>query len=644
MNESWSSTSSEETSSNRNGPPHERLRKASEDTSGSESTIQYAMDEIHRLTETNYEQNRDAPAADYERQALLLMLLASVCSLHDVTPKTFTVHLLELFERGILDRESIQFLFDLGLLPSVPTPSLKLITTGETEQTNLGQLALTTSNPKRTLAQQRSLEVSAIRSSLETLDIRKKKEDTKSETEGTSWLAENHPLSLSRYQRDFEQIKVLASGGFGVVFHARSRMDARDYAVKRIIFSASGYSHESIQRVVREVQCLAVCDHPHVVRYYTSWLEPGWMTGNMSTTTEDHAQNQLLLQVAQDDYASASGYETTSDGFSSLYRQSPFSPPRRQLSSDSRVFTSDHEDSVIEWAIGEDSKDDMHLLSDWNGASTRHNSPTKRKSYSYQICLFIQMELCQSYTLAEWIREENLKPYNEKSRVEDAIRIFRQICCGLDHIHDRGIVHRDLKPANVFANLVDRDTFMIGDFGLSKIIDDWVEENEFAGVSGTNRARGHLTAGLGTVSYAAPEQISSNSYNRSVDIFSLGLILLEMISPFSTEHERVDIIRACKLDRVLPDVFDRYPKVKEIILQMTLHVPEGRPTVGEILKSHLWLNFSSECLSDVSTLQETVKAQAETLAKYEQLLENKDLEIAALKKKLNLLEKMSKVK
>ena len=53
---------------------------------------------------------------DSERQILLLMLLAQVCALHDATPRTFTVHVLSLFERGILDHQSIRFLFDLDLV------------------------------------------------------------------------------------------------------------------------------------------------------------------------------------------------------------------------------------------------------------------------------------------------------------------------------------------------------------------------------------------------------------------------------------------------------------------------------------------------------------------------------------------------
>jgi hypothetical protein len=59
-----------------------------------------------------------AVPTDQERQILLLMLLRQVCALHDPTPRTFTVHVLELFERGILDRESIHFLYDLGIVPT----------------------------------------------------------------------------------------------------------------------------------------------------------------------------------------------------------------------------------------------------------------------------------------------------------------------------------------------------------------------------------------------------------------------------------------------------------------------------------------------------------------------------------------------
>ena len=90
----------------------------------------------------------------------------------------------------------------------------------------------------------------------------------------------DHPLTLSRYVRDFYQISLLDSGGFGDVYRASHRLDGVDYAVKRVSFAEDGYSDKAVRTVLREVECLAaVSGHPHCVRYYGGWLEPGWMTG-----------------------------------------------------------------------------------------------------------------------------------------------------------------------------------------------------------------------------------------------------------------------------------------------------------------------------------------------------------------------------
>lgn len=100
------------------------------------------------------------------------------------------------------------------------------------------------------------------------------------------------------------------------------------------------------------------------------------------------------------------------------------------------------------------------------------SSPEKHK-YSYQICLFIQMQLCHPKTLADWIRERNHKRSHESitSRIEAAAQVFSQLASGLAHVHKKGIIHRDLKPANCFTCIEEGFTFKIGDFGLSKLIE-----------------------------------------------------------------------------------------------------------------------------------------------------------------------------
>uniref|UniRef100_A0A0A9XT10 PRKR-like endoplasmic reticulum kinase n=1 Tax=Lygus hesperus TaxID=30085 RepID=A0A0A9XT10_LYGHE len=80
----------------------------------------------------------------------------------------------------------------------------------------------------------------------------------------------------SRYLTDFEPIRRLGRGGFGIVFQAKNKMDDCEYAVKRIPLPNK---EEALERMKREVKALAKLDHQNIVRYFNSWVEeppPGW--------------------------------------------------------------------------------------------------------------------------------------------------------------------------------------------------------------------------------------------------------------------------------------------------------------------------------------------------------------------------------
>lgn len=89
--------------------------------------------------------------------------------------------------------------------------------------------------------------------------------------------------------------------------------------------------------------------------------------------------------------------------------------------------------------------------------------------------------------------------------------LFRELAKGISYLHDAGVVHRDLKPHNVFF---EDGTVKIGDYSLSKSIT-------------TSHRSGHTTT-VGSVHYMAPE-ISMGRYDKSVDIYALGVILYEML-------------------------------------------------------------------------------------------------------------------
>ncbi|MDP9177658.1 MAG: protein kinase [Gemmatimonadota bacterium] len=131
--------------------------------------------------------------------------------------------------------------------------------------------------------------------------------------------------------------------------------------------------------------------------------------------------------------------------------------------------------------------------------------------------LFIAMPLYPGETLKERLsRSGGLS-------IDDALTIGRQIAVGLAHAHAAGVVHRDLKPGNVM--LLPDGTAKILDFGLAKVGD----------LSQTRSG-----AALGTISYMAPEQIRGAAVDARADLWSLGVLLYEMLTgvrPFPGEHE-----------------------------------------------------------------------------------------------------------
>jgi serine/threonine protein kinase len=645
------------------------------------------------------ETNSASVPADQERQILLLMLLAQVCALHDPTPRTFTVHVLELFERGILDRQSIHFLFDLGLVPS-SSPSRFLSSNanvygdpsadqGEEESSKQTAIALST----KPFYRQRSLEASAIRSSLEHEE--RQRVTTNSATKSDPyvaattlpWSAEHHPLSLSRYKREFDEVGLLSSGSFGQVFRATNKMDGFNYAVKRVPFNATGFSSDSVQQVVREVHCLAVCDHPNVVRYYTSWLEPSWMTGSGTSNAISDLNNHPRLLADIESAFSGDNPQRLSDTLQAYFQDPVFSDrPRRRFSLDGSNAGDTEEFSL--WTIDQ-TQDDSVIGMKWHRRSLRHPSNSNQlsqksgrarkgkkaagPSYQYQICLYIQMQLCHPATLADWIRERNRKLHDEHAgnRLVFAADIFSQLCDGLAHVHSKGIVHRDLKPANVFASQDEKVQFKIGDFGLSKMIESlqtnkganqgkgwkasqplhlllkhgeaaFLYDSQIERTCGNDTWRDPLTAGVGTASYAAPEQVSSGSYGKEADIFSLGLICLELLCCFSTEHERIQTFHDCRYQRSLPLDLEQYSLVSDVILKCTEPDPRRRPTAAELCS----FNINPETAennrnpNDVEALLRRQLSQRDAeIEKYKTSIEERDHAIASLRLEIEALKR-----
>jgi len=191
------------------------------------------------------------------------------------------------------------------------------------------------------------------------------------------------------------------------------------------------------------------------------------------------------------------------------------------------------------------------------------------------------MQLCCRETLSHW-----LASHIRRTR-EEIFDIFKQICVGVEYVHSMGLVHRDLKPSNIyFSNDTDR-VIKIGDFGLVTHSDLGAEDQGSQGKIRSSSIVGlggdkQLTDQVGTHTYMSPEQLEQKPYNHKVDVYSLGLILLELLAPTKTGMERIMVLSDARKS-VFPKELAGSPEL--LLLEDMLHKsPERRPEVREILE------------------------------------------------------------
>jgi serine/threonine protein kinase/tetratricopeptide (TPR) repeat protein len=169
---------------------------------------------------------------------------------------------------------------------------------------------------------------------------------------------------------------------------------------------------------------------------------------------------------------------------------------------------------------------------------------------------FISMAFIEGKTLSERIKSGPVP-------VEEAIEIALQIAEGLCEAHERGIIHRDIKPSNIM--ITEKGRVKVTDFGLAR-------------VAGATKLTTEGTT-LGTVSYMSPEQTAGESVDSRTDIWSLGVILYEMLTgqlPFrgdydqavlysilNERHEPISSLRSgmpLELEIVLDKILEKDPK------------------------------------------------------------------------------------
>eukprot|EP01127_Copromyxa_protea_P017890 TRINITY_DN5518_c0_g1_i2.p2 TRINITY_DN5518_c0_g1~~TRINITY_DN5518_c0_g1_i2.p2 ORF type:complete len:179 (+),score=27.62 TRINITY_DN5518_c0_g1_i2:769-1305(+) len=148
-----------------------------------------------------------------------------------------------------------------------------------------------------------------------------------------------------------------------------------------------------------------------------------------------------------------------------------------------------------------------------------------------------------------------------------------QICEALNYMHENFVIHRDIKPENILVTHT--DSIKIADFG-------WAVHTQA-------KAEGPA----GTLYYMAPEMIIGEIYSNLVDVWSLGVLIFEMITgelPF--KGEKISTLQS-EILFCSPDYSNIDPEPKDLI-QQTLTKANKRTTIAGV-SEHVWLREKREC-------------------------------------------------
>ncbi|CEP63771.1 serine/threonine-protein kinase GCN2 LALA0_S09e02124g [Lachancea lanzarotensis] len=417
-----------------------------------------------------------------------------------------------------------------------------------------------------------------------------------------------NPAYSSRYATDFEEVALLGKGAFGQVVKARNALDSRYYAIKKI-----RHTEEKLSSILSEVMLLASLNHQYVVRYYAAWLEEEPNVEEVIVSSDEDydsecSDSKLEAQSSSSAFKSNTlgqsgnandGWDFFSNSFqNSNYPEIVFANESSDTeeSSDEETGESSSESCVTDESnnnsIGFTTKEggkgrqpSFSVSSQKDLSSKRHRTRTASVNAGKKVrsTLFIQMEYCENRTLFDLIHTENLS-----SQKSEYWRLFREILDALGYIHSMGIIHRDLKPMNIFID--ESKNIKIGDFGLAKNVHrsvDLLRADAQISAGSTD----DLTSAIGTALYVATEVLSGKGdYNEKIDMYSLGIIFFEMIYPFGTGMERVNVLKMLRTPEVVfPADFDgnKLAVEKKIIRELLDHDPSKRPNAQKLLRSGL---------------------------------------------------------
>jgi serine/threonine protein kinase len=188
---------------------------------------------------------------------------------------------------------------------------------------------------------------------------------------------------------------------------------------------------------------------------------------------------------------------------------------------------------------------------------------------------YLVMELLQGHDLESEIADKG------RLSVERTVEIAVPICEVLGEAHALGIIHRDVKPQNIFLHVARTETVKVLDFGIAKLMGDIELEQRLT-------AEGNS---VGTPAYMAPERFTDEPYDGASDVYSLGVMLYEMLTGEPTFAEagnsffKLIRLHVAQAPRSLRDHVAELPQALDDLVLATLDKqPKNRPSPAELAR------------------------------------------------------------
>ena len=154
---------------------------------------------------------------------------------------------------------------------------------------------------------------------------------------------------------------------------------------------------------------------------------------------------------------------------------------------------------------------------------------------------------------------------------------MRLILLLINYLHNQRIIHRDLKPSNILFSKSEK--IKITDFGMSIF-----QSDPASNIKGSDL--------YGTYTYNAPETLTDNNYSIYSDIYSLGIIMFELLNNFKTIMEKNVTINELKTKKEFSDSLYNYKTECDFILKLLDDIPYERSDTNDILKIKLLFSIN----------------------------------------------------